>query len=348
MSFLRALFALVLVALVGLGLVGYWWYEGLHEQLAHDKADSFITIESGSTANAIIAKLHEEGIITKPSHAKLFLKTLGKEMKLQAGDFQFPSPISTVGALELLQDGRKRTARLTLPEGWTRFEIAARVASRFPGDPPMAEEEVFGLMDQVGLIADFDPAARNLEGYLYPTTYEIETDAGPEQVIERLVQEFRSVWQDGWDERAQSLGRTRREIITIASLIENESKLEAERPVVASVIYNRLERGIPLGLDATNVYIAKLLGRWDGTLHRSDLEVDHPYNTRKIQGLPPGPICSPSAAAIEAALFPKETNYLFYVLNVDETDGSHNFYEDAAGFNRGKAKYQRWLATQRD
>ncbi len=339
---------LVLVALVGLGLAGYWWYEGLHEQLEHDKADTFIAIENGSTAYAIIAQLHQEGIIAKPSHAKLFLKTLGKDMQLQAGDFQFPSPISTIEALELLQDGRKRTARLTLPEGWTRFEIAARVASRFPGNPPLQEQDVFALMDQVGLIADFDPAARNLEGYLYPTTYEVESDAGPEGVIERLVQEFRSVWQTSWDERATALGRTRREIITIASLIENESKLDKERPIVASVIYNRLERGIPLGLDATNVYIAKLLGRWDGTLHRSDLEVDHPYNTRKIQGLPPGPICSPSAAAIEAALFPEETNYLFYVLNVDETDGSHNFYEDAAGFNRGKAKYQRWLATQRD
>lgn len=348
MAFLRALFLLVLLALVGFGLAAYWWHQGLYEQVAHDKADTFITIESGSSANTIIAQLHEEGIIEKPSHVRLFLKTLGKGMQLQAGDFQFPSPISPVEALELLQDGRKRTARLTLPEGWTRFEIAARLANRFPGNPPLAEQDVFALMDQVGLIADFDPAARNLEGYLYPTTYEIETDAGPEEIIERLVQEFRSVWQEGWDERAASLGRSRREIITIASLIENESKLEAERPIVASVIYNRLERGIPLGLDATNVYIAKLLGRWDGTLHRSDLEVDHPYNTRKIQGLPPGPICSPSSAAIKAALYPAETNFLYYVLNVDETDGSHNFYEDAAGFNRGKAKYQRWLATQRN
>ena len=307
----------------------------------------FINIASGSTANGIINRLHEEGILQEPSHVKLYLRTLAKDIQLQAGDYQFPSPISPVEVLELLQDGRKRTANLTLPEGWTRFEIAARIANRFPGSPSQSEEQVLALLDQTGLIAEFDPTAHNLEGYLYPTTYELEIDAGPEQVVERLVKEFKSVWEEGWDQRAEELGRSRREIVTIASLIENESKLESERPLVASVIYNRLERGISLGLDATNVYIAKLLGRWDGTLHKSDLEVDHPYNTRKILGLPPGPICSPSAGALKAALYPAESEYLFYVLDVDASDGSHQFYEDAAGFARGKAKYQRWLATQR-
>lgn len=347
MTFLRTALILLLVLLLGLGVGTNWWYQGLHQPITHDKADEFINIASGSTANGIIARLHKEGILQKPTHVKLYLRTLAKDLQLQAGDYRFPSPISPIEVLDLLQDGRKRSARLTLPEGWTRFEIAARIANRFPGNPPQAEVDVLALLDQTGLIAEFDPAARNLEGYLYPTTYELEIDAGPEQVVERLVKEFKSVWQTGWDQRATELGRSRREIVTIASLIENESKLEAERPIVASVIYNRLQRGIPLGLDATNVYIAKMLGRWDGTLHKSDLEIEHPYNTRKIQGLPPGPICSPSQAALKAALYPAESDYLFYVLDVDATDGSHQFYEDASGFARGKAKYQRWLATQR-
>lgn len=347
MTFLRTILTLGLLALLLGGIMAFWWHQGLHQSLAHDKSDTYITINTGTTAGAIINQLHQEGILAKPAHVKLYLKTLGKEIRLQAGDYKFPSPISPVEVLALLQDGRKRTATLTLPEGWTRFEIAARIANRFPGDPPMSEVDVFSLMDQVGPIAEFDPMARNLEGYLFPTTYELETDATPTQIVSRLVQEFVKVWEPEWDQRATELGRSRREIVTIASLIENESKVQGERPIVASVIYNRLERGIPLGLDATNVYIAKLLNRWDGTLHKSDLEVDHPYNTRKIQGLPPGPICSPSKAALEAALNPAQTNYLYYVLNVEAADGSHHFYENAAGFSRGKAEYQRWLSTQR-
>lgn len=117
--------------------------------------------------------------------------------------------------------------------------------------------------------------------------------------------------------------------------------------MVASVIYNRLEQGIPLGIDATNVYIAKLLNRWDGIIHKSDVEINHPYNTRKIVGLPPGPISAPSESAIKAPLNPAKTNNIYYVLNVEDNDGSHHFYSSAKEFANGKAVYQRWLANQR-
>jgi len=126
-----------------------------------------------------------------------------------------------------------------------------------------------------------------------------------------------------------------------------ESKLASERDLVASVIYNRLEQNIRLGIDATNVYIAKLLGRWDGIIHKSDVEVDHPYNTRRILGLPPGPISSPSKSALEAALHPAQTDNLYYVLNVEANDGSHYFYSSSAEFAKGKAVYQKWLRNQR-
>jgi UPF0755 protein len=135
--------------------------------------------------------------------------------------------------------------------------------------------------------------------------------------------------------------------VTIASLIENESKFPSERGIVSSVIYNRLEKRMRLGIDATNVYIAKMLGRWDGIIHKSDVEIEHPYNTRKIEGLPPGPISSASETSLEAALNPQKTDYLYYVLNVEKNDGSHHFYASAAEFEVGKAAYQRWLAEQR-
>ena len=136
--------------------------------------------------------------------------------------------------------------------------------------------------------------------------------------------------------------------MTIASLIETESKFDDERAVVASVIYNRLKRGMALGIDQTTVYIAKMQNRWDGTIHKSDLEVDSPYNTRKYAGLPPTPISSVSESALAAALNPAQTDYLFYVLNVEKNDGSHHFFNSAADFERAKAKYQDWLEQQRE
>lgn len=203
------------------------------------------------------------------------------------------------------------------------------------------------MMNDVSLIKDIAPGAKNLEGYLYPTTYEVELGADPKAVIIKMVNQFRSVWQPEWDVQARKIGKSRHEIVTIASLIENESKVAEERALVASVIQNRLDRGITLGIDATNVYIAKLLNRWDGIIHKSDVEVDHPYNTRKIYGLPPGPISSASKSAFEAALQPAKTDFIYYVLNVEKGDGSHHFYATSSGFAEGKAAYQKWLAKQR-
>jgi UPF0755 protein len=163
-----------------------------------------------------------------------------------------------------------------------------------------------------------------------------------------MVEQFRKVWKPQWTDRAKQLGRTPEQIVTIASLIETESGVEAERPTVASVIYNRLNKNIPLGIDQTVVYVAKMQDRWDGTINQSDLDADSPYNTRKYGGLPPGPISSVSESALDAALNPAETTYLYYVRNVDLNDGSHWFYSSAAEFEKGKAKYQQWLEQQRE
>ena len=347
MRIFRWLAIFFLITALALGGFAYWLYNELNTPVAHDHAEEYITIDQGSGSSYILKVLGNKGVIQDPLPTKLYLKFIKPDARLEAGDYLFPSPISPLEVLELLKDGKKRTKALTIPEGWTRFEIAKRIAARFPVEPPMTEEAVFALMNDVSLIKDIDPQAKNLEGYLYPTTYQFELDAHPEAIVKKMVQQFKSVWQPEWDTKAKELGKTRRQITTIASLIENESKVDTERALVASVIYNRLDQGIALGIDATNVYIAKLLGRWDGIIHKSDVEVDHPYNTRKIYGLPPGPISSASKSAFEAALNPAKTDYLYYVLNVEKNDGSHHFYASAAGFNEGKAAYQKWLRTQR-
>lgn len=347
MKFIKAFVVMALLVFLALGGAVYWIYSSLQIENAHSKAEEFITIDKGSTPNQIIGKLASEGVLKNPVATQIYLRLFGDASKLKAGDYQFKSPISSIEVLKELESGKERTKKLTIPEGWTRFEISKRIAENFPTVPAMDETAVLELMNDTSLIRDFDPNAKNLEGYLFPTTYEFSLDATPQDVIKRMVEQFRRTWKPEWTLDASKTGKTPRQIVTIASLIENESKFDAERRIVSSVIYNRLDRGMALGIDATNVYIAKLLGKWDGIIHKSDIEVVHPYNTRKISGLPPGPISSASESALEAALDPDKTDYLYYVLNVEKNDGSHHFYASAAEFERGKAAYQKWLAEQR-
>lgn len=347
MKFIKILVVLFILSVAAFGGVSYWLYSSLNTSVKHDKADTFITIDKGTPPNQIIGKLASEGIIQSPMATQIYLRTFGDTSKLQAGEYQFESPITPLQVLGELSKGKERTVKLTIPEGWTRFEIAKRIAAKFPTSPPMDEKAVLYLLNDTTLIKDLDPKAENLEGYLYPTTYEFPVGTEPKEVVKKMVEQFRQTWKPEWTLKAQQIGRSNHEIVTIASLIENESKFAKERQIVSSVIYNRLDKRMALGIDATNVYIAKLLGRWDGVINKSDVEVNHPYNTRKIAGLPPGPISSASESSLEAALNPARTDYLYYVLNVEKNDGSHNFYASAAEFEKGKAKYQEWLAKQR-
>jgi UPF0755 protein len=338
---------LIFVALIAVAGVGYWVFSSVVSAKEHGKASEYIKIEKGSTPPQIVAKLAAEGIISSELATNIYLRTLGDASKLQAGEYQFPSPISTMQVLKQLEKGEDRTVRLTIPEGFTRFDIAKRLVERFPQNPPVDDKAILAMMDDVSLIRDISPTAQNLEGYMYPTTYNLARDIKPHEIIKAMVDQFRKFWKPEWSQQAKSIGRTPHEIVTIASLIETETGVESERPIVAGIINNRLSKNIPLGIDQTNVYIAKMLGKWDGTIHKSDLEVDSPYNTRIKTGVPPGPISSVTESSIRAALNPQPNDYIFYVRNVEANDGSHWFYSSAAEFEKGKAKYQQWLEKER-
>ncbi|HEV8592750.1 MAG TPA: endolytic transglycosylase MltG, partial [Pyrinomonadaceae bacterium] len=321
------------------------------------KGNDFIVIEKGSTPGAIVDQLSAEDILVNPVPTKIYLRTLGNASGLKAGEYQFSSPITPLQVLTELEKGEERTVKLTIPEGFTRFDIAKRLVEKFGGNPPASEggvnnppideQQVLVMMDNTSLIRDIAPDAKNLEGYMYPSTYSLPRETKPEKVVQIMVEQFRKIWKPEWTDKAKLMDRTPQEIVAIASLIETESGVESERPIVASVIYNRLAKSIPLGIDQTVVYIAKMQNRWDGTINRSDLDADSPYNTRKYGGLPPGPISSVSESAINAALNPAQTDYLYYVRNVEINDGSHWFYSSAAEFEKGKAEYQRWLEKER-
>lgn len=347
MRFVKIIFFLIAAVIVMVVSGSYWLYNSLNSPVEHDKANQFLTIEKGTSPADIVAKLNTEGVVSSQLPINFYLRFFGDASKLQAGEYQFASPITPLQVLKELETGEERTTKLTIPEGFTRFDIAKRITANFPQDPPMDEKQVLLLMEDTSLTRDIAPNASNLEGYMYPSTYNFPKGAKAADIIKTTVEQFKKIWRPEWSEQARKIGRTPQEIVTIASLIETESKFDAERQKVASVIYNRLSKSIPLGIDQTAVYIAKMQGRWDGTINKSDLEVDSPYNTRRYGGIPPGPISSVTESSIHAALNPAQTDYIFYVLNVQANDGSHNFYASANEFEKGKAEYQRWLEQQR-
>ena len=347
MKLLKILLILLALGLLVAGGLTFWMSRALNRSIAHTKGEEYIKIEKGTAPRDVIAQLASQGIIVSETPVFLYFRLFGDPSKLQAGDYQFKSPISALEVLKELEKGETLTTRLTIPEGFTRFDIAKRIAERFPQEPPADDKAILALMDDTSLIRDIAPEARNLEGYMYPSTYAFPKQTDAKVIIKALVDQFKRSWKPEWTGAARARSMSVHEVVTKASLIETETPVETERPIVAGVINNRLSMGIPLGIDQTNVYIAKMLGRWDGTIHKSDLEVDSPYNTRIKSGLPPGPISSVTASSINAALNPDANNYIFYVLNVDANDGSHWFYASAAEFEKGKAKYQQWLEKER-
>lgn len=344
MKVLKLVSVLVILAIL---VFSYWIYSSLNTPHAHNKNNQYIQIPHGSSPGQILVKLATKGILSAQFPLKIYLKVTGNGNEMQAGEYLFNSPITPLEVLGELSKGRLRTVKLTIPEGFTRFDIAKRIADQFPQNRAAGENAALNLMDDISLITDLAPEAKNLEGYLYPNTYNFPSAVTTRTIIQKMVGEFKKVWKPEYAAQAFKLNLTPHQVITIASLVETESRLNEERPVIASVIYNRLNKRMPLGIDQTAVYIAKMENRWDGIINKSDLESSSPYNTRKVVGLPPGPISSVSENSIKAALYPATTNYIYYVLNVEKNDKSHRFYSAAAEFERGKAAYQAWLKKER-
>lgn len=339
----RIILLIIVVLLIAGGASAAWVYAELRRPVAHNKSGQYIEIPRGSSPSSIIKKLADEGIIKHEWPLKFYLKGSGRGSTLKAGEYDFPSPVSPLQVLAKLEQGERRLTRLTIPEGYTRWDIA-KAMMQVPELHLESEAQALELMNNVSLISDLDPAAKNLEGYLFPDTYEFSPETTPAELVEIMVKRFRDVWEPDWTNRATGMSMSVRQIVTTASIIETEAKLDDERPIVASVIYNRLKKDIPLAVDSSIVYASKLEGKWryDGRVYKSDIERRSPYNTRIYAGLPPGPVASPGEASLKAALNPATSDYLYYVRNPDRDDGAHNFYSNGADFETGVAALRRW------
>jgi UPF0755 protein len=343
MTIKRLIISFLLIVVLISGGLFLWARYTLRTPVLHSQSGQYIDIPRGSSPDQIINNLENLGVIRRGWLLRLYIRLTNSGQRLKAGEYRFPSPISPLEVLQKLQEGEQRLSRLTVIEGWTRWDIASLLV-RLPELKLRNTEEALALLDETSLIRDVDPTAKNLEGYLFPDTYSFPPDTSARQVVEAMVRRFRQVWGEVSSRHPVPSNRSPREIVTVASLIETEAKLSEERPRVASVIYNRLAKDIPLGIDSTVIYASKAAGKWrnNGKVYMSDIERDSPYNTRKVRGLPPGPIASPGLSSLEAALNPAQTNYLFYVRDPSRNDGAHNFYSNDADFQRGVQALREW------
>ena len=248
--------------------------------------------------------------------------------------------MSTIEILGKLERGEIRTIAVTLVEGLDVDESAAALAAAGLGDAARLRAE----FANPGRIADLDAAAAHLEGYLFPDTYRFAPGTSEREIADTLVATFRRQF----DSRVRPLraagdSRPLRELVILASLVEKEAKLDAERPLIAAVYANRLRLGIGLYADPTIIHALKLLGRWNGNLTKSDLRMESPWNTYRVAGLPPGPICSPGLASLQAAARPADVSYIYFV---SRNDGSHVFADSLAEHNRNVERWQKrpWRA----
>lgn len=338
-------FFVIITLILILGAVGavVWGYRDLRTPVHHAHSGQYIEITKGTSPAAVIKKLAAAGVIKHEQPVLMYLKLTGVGQSFKAGEYDFPSPISPQAVLAKLQTGEQRLVRLTVVEGWTRWDIANAMA-RLPELKVTSPSSALALMDDVSLIRDLDPQANNLEGYLFPATYEFPPATTPGELIAIMVKRFRTLWKPEWTAKALTLGMSPRQAVTVASLVETEAKLETERPIIASVIYNRLKINMALGIDSTVIYASKLEGKWrnDGKVYKSDIDRRSLYNTRLFVGLPPGPIASSGESALTAAVNPAQTDYLYYVREPARDDGAHNFYNNESEFFTGVQALRRW------
>ena len=301
--------------------------------------DVIITVPSGSTTSDIADILEENGVISNSFMFRIKSRIDGYDGKFKQGTYSINTGSSSEEIMELLSNGGNITEKnkITIPEGYTVAEIGQY----------LEEKGIVTAEDFINTsnTAEFDyefvkniPSDREyrLEGYLFPDTYYISDNATSEDIINKMLSRFNDFYTDENIKKAESLGLTFDEALTVASLVEEEIVVPEERPIAAGVIYNRLEINMPLQIDSTVLYA---MGTKKERVTYDDLETDSPYNTYKNNGLPKGPIANPGQAAIEAALNPDDNDYIYYVLK-DRTSGEHYYTNNYDDFLSAKEAYK--------
>lgn len=322
----------VVLALAAVGVGYYRWCQGA----SGPQEDIRVEIPEGTSGDRVISLLHERGVIRCDLVARFIVRRRGLSDSFVAGTYDLQSNMTLDQALEALAAGPlgPETVEITIPEGWRLTQIAERVADEL--GVPKGRFLKLAQSGRYALPPYLPRGTETVEGFLFPKTYEfVEEEVSADGVIRRLVEQFgKEVEGLPW-RRARELGVTPYEVVVIASMIEREARVPEERPLVAAVVYNRLARGMTLGIDATIQYVDP---DPSNGLTESDLAIDSPYNTRLHSGLPPTPIASPGLESIRAALFPADVDYLYYVLCEQDGPGRHRFSASEGEFLANRAE----------
>ncbi len=291
-------------------------------------------VKTGETVKDIARNLKSQGLIRSNWTFIMGYRLFYSGLSLKAGEYSIELPISAKNILFILSEGKVKLYPVSIPEGLTRREIAQHLESSLS----IVCEEFLKVADNTDLIADLDPEAKNLEGYLFPETYSFPKNPDAEAIGAAMIAQFRKVFDETWTMRANELGMTLREIVILASLIEKETSRPEERGLISGVFHNRLRIGMKLDCDPTIIYALKEEGRFNDRLRTKDLTFDTPYNSYLYRGLPPGPIANPGKSSLEAALYPEDVDYLYFV---SKNDGSHHFSRSFREHQNAVNKYQR-------
>jgi UPF0755 protein len=327
---LRALITLFLVVVLA---VGGWVAFQVYTPVM-PPADASLLLRPGYSTRRIAAELKKAGVIRSERVFWLWHAAHPKPT-LKAGEYRFEREATLPQVYERIARGDIYFHVVTVPEGYTMFDIAKAMEDAGLGS---AADFLHLAETQTQLISDLAPEAKSLEGYLFPNTYQFTRTQSLEEMAATMIHQFRQVSQQiglGTD-----LNLDVHKIVTMASIVEKETAAPEERPRVASVYYNRLAQRMALDADPSVIYAELLAGTYQGSLHHADLAVNSPYNTYRFPGLPPGPIGNPGRSSLEAALHPNSTNYLYFV---SDGNGHHRFAHNLEEHNRNVAAYRHYI-----
>jgi UPF0755 protein len=335
MRWIKRLLWLVVVVAIVAGAGGWYIYRQVVQPYrGYDQPEVFVDIPSGSGPARIGEQLAQAGVVRDPAIFRVALLISGRARALKAGEYRFTQPMHALDVIDKIARGDVYKRLLTFREGLTIDEMAQVFEEKGFGK---AEDFRKAAMDPK-LVADLDPSAPDLEGYLFPETYSLPRDTPASAIVEQMVAGFKNAFTPEMRNAVAASGLTVRQLVTLASLVEKETGAGDERPLVAAVYRNRLRIGMPMQADPTVIFALQKAGKYNGNLTREHLrELDSPYNTYRYAGLPPGPIAAPGKASLQAAVKPADADYLYFV---SKNDGTHVFASTLDEHNRNVFTWQ--------
>ena len=331
---MKKIIVILIILVIGpaalLGILTWNVFYYADQSSGNDISERVITVLPGQHFKMIASQLEEAGVLRDSLRFKLFARFKGYDKRIKAGEYRLSAALSPKQVLEIMVSGKVTLYRITIPEGYNLVQIAGLVSKMGLAEAPefIRSARDPAVVNALGLEAD------SLEGYLFPDTYHFPKGLPLHEIMGTMVNRFREIFSTEWQERARQMDMSVHQVVTLASIIEKETGAAFERPLIASVFHNRLAKGMRLSSDPTVIYGIK---NFDGNLTRKHLKTATPYNTYLNKGLPPGAIANPGLASLEAALYPAETDYLYFVSKKDST---HQFSTTFKEHNRAVRKYQ--------